>query len=202
MPVEGRDGLRGRGADEPLRSQTSRLQDALVTPFIAELRGGGSTARPTSEPLATVVASGQHHALIAPYYGTARAAPASDPLGTITTRDRHALVMRNNTTRDHAAWACTPASDTLRTLTTSGHQSLITPGDLEAAHASVDDCRFRMLDTHEIAAGMAFPSNYLWDGTKRERVRMAGNAVTPPAARDLIAAVVEALSGETPAINA
>ena len=27
-----------------------------------------------------------------------------------------------------------------------------------------------------------------WQGSKRERVRLAGNAVTPPAARDIVAA--------------
>lgn len=63
----------------------------------------------------------------------------------------------------------------------------------EAAEAQVDDCLFRMLEPHEVAAGMAFPPGYIWQGTRRERVRMAGNAVTPPAARDLIHAVVEAL---------
>ena len=51
-----------------------------------------------------------------------------------------------------------------------------------------------MLEPHEIAAGMAFPADYIWGGTRRERVKLCGNAVTPPAARDLIAAVVEALS--------
>ena len=50
-----------------------------------------------------------------------------------------------------------------------------------------------MLEPHEVAAGMALPGNYIWDGTRRERVRMAGNAVTPPAARDLVRAMVEAL---------
>ena len=55
-------------------------------------------------------------------------------------------------------------------------------------------CRFRMLEPHEIAAGMSFPLDYRWQGTKRERVRLAGNAVTPPAARDPVACVVEALS--------
>lgn len=36
-----------------------------------------------------------------------------------------------------------------------------------------------------LAAGMAFPRSYIWEGTKREKVKMAGNAVTPPMARDL-----------------
>lgn len=84
----------------------------------------------------------------------------------------------------------------MRTLTTAGHQSLVTPGDLAAAEAQVDDCLFRMLEPAETAAGMAFPDNYQWQGTRRERQKLAGNAVTPPAARDLIGCAVEALTGE------
>ncbi len=38
--------------------------DTAGVAFIAELRGGGSDHRPVSEPLATVVASGNHHMLI------------------------------------------------------------------------------------------------------------------------------------------
>ena len=45
----------------------------------------------------------------------------------------------------------------------------------------------------EVAAGMAFPADYIWGGTRRERVKLCGNAVTPPAARDLVAAVAESL---------
>lgn len=37
-------------------------------------------------------------------------------------------------------------------------------------------------------------AEYLWGGTRRERVKMAGNAVTPPAARDILSAVVESLT--------
>jgi DNA (cytosine-5)-methyltransferase 1 len=82
----------------------------------------------------------------------------------------------------------------MATVTAAGnHHGLVTPGDLEAAALQVDDCLFRMLEPSEVASGMAFPSDYAWDGTRRERVRMAGNAVTPPAARDLVAAVAEVL---------
>jgi DNA (cytosine-5)-methyltransferase 1 len=42
---------------------------------------------------------------------------------------------------------------------------------------------------------MAFSQGYILLGNKRERVRMLGNAVTPPSARDLVAAVVEAITG-------
>ncbi len=74
----------------PFRARTTRETDALVVPyygtgvahptdqplpacstrdrfgvaFIAELRGGGSVARPVDRPLATVTASGNHHGLV------------------------------------------------------------------------------------------------------------------------------------------
>jgi DNA (cytosine-5)-methyltransferase 1 len=52
-----------------------------------------------------------------------------------------------------------------------------------------------MLTVDEIRAGMAFTPGYTLLGrAKRAKVRMLGNAVTPPAARDLMAAVAEAIT--------
>ena len=99
--------------------------------------------------------------------------------------------MRNN---EGGAEMSTPVREVMRTLTSRGHQSLVTPGDLDAARAQVDDCLFRMLEPHEVAAGMAFPLDYQWLGSRRDRVKLAGNAVCPPAARDLVGAVVDALT--------
>lgn len=225
VPLEGRAGDRCNSTGDPLRTQTSRHLDAFVTraewggqtysttepmptqttydtasviepPFIAELRGGGSTARPTSEAMSTVTASGNHHGLVMPYYGASKSMQTVEkPIGTLTTVDRYALIQRHNSSKGDGAEMMTPAHETLRTLTTKGHQSIITPGDIKAAEAQVDDCLFRMLEPHEVAAGMAFPADYKWGGTRRQRVKLAGNAVTPPAARDLIAAVVESLGG-------
>jgi DNA (cytosine-5)-methyltransferase 1 len=252
VPLEGRAGD-PRTTEQVLRTQTARHADAFVTraewggqtwpvtdahptlttydtasviepPFIAELRGGGSTARPVSEPASTFTASGNHHglvtpaggtwnddarstdephrtmttretsALVMPYYGASTSSqPASKPIGTLTTVDRYALVTRHNSSKGDGAEMSTPASEYLRTLTTTAQQSIITPGDIKAAEAQVDDCLFRMLEPTEVAAGMAFPTDYIWGGTRRERVKLCGNAVTPPAARDLIAAVAEAL---------
>lgn len=226
VPLEGRAGERINTTRDPLRTQTSRHLDAFVTPFIAELRGGGSVARPVDQPASTFTASGNHHglvvpaggtwnddarptsdvhrtmttretsALVMPYYGTSQSSqPTSKPIGTLTTVDRYALIQRHNSSKGDGAEMVTPASEYLRTLTTTGHQSVITPGDMKAAEAQVDDCLFRMLEPHEVAAGMAFPADYIWGGTRRERVKLCGNAVTPPAARDLIAAVAESLGG-------
>lgn len=186
-------------ANEYLRTLTANgpLPSVIEPPFIAELRGGGSTARPVSEPASTFTASGNHHALLMPYYGTSQSAQESaKPLGTLTTIDRYALIQRHNSSKGDGSEMLTPADEYLRTITTTAHQSVITPGDITAAEARVDDCLFRMLEPHEVAAGMAFPADYIWGGTRRERVKLCGNAVTPPAARDLIACVIAALEGD------
>lgn len=183
VPVEGRDGKTSRPVTEPMRTMTARDETALVIPL-----RNHNTAKPTSEPLDTVAAAGNHHALLMPYYGHGVTRSTDQPHGTLTTRDRYALVMRNNTARGDQGQMSTPVDEPLRTLTTTGHQSL-----LEYDVPNVDDCLFRMLEPHEIAAGMAFPTTYTILGNKREQVRQAGNAVTPPAARDLIAVVAESL---------
>lgn len=180
---------------EPWPTFTTNDGTGLVLqPLIAELRGGGSTARSAWEALATVTASGNHHALITSYYGNSDGAqPTSEALPTLTTVDRHALIMRNNNNAGDQSSMTTPAWQVMRTVTTAGHQSLLTPGDVEAAAAQVDDVMFRMLEPHEVKGAMAFPSDYVILGNRREQVRMCGNAVTPPAARDLVAVVAQSL---------
>ena len=84
----------------------------------------------------------------------------------------------------------TPATEPLRTLTTSGHQSLLEPPNIDPL-----DCLFRMLEPHEIGAGMAFLPGYVVLGTKRQRVKQYGNAVTPPVAEVLMCALVECIQG-------
>jgi len=201
VPVEGRDGKRAQAVDHPMRVQTARNETGVVVPpFVSELHGGGSIAHTTDEALATVLASGNHHGLVIP-----------------------PLVMRNNTARGDGGQMSTPASEHLRTITTSGHQSLLTWGALYAHDAGVrdmlrpmptqttvqgdalltaeewdalvDDCLFRMLEPHEIHAGMAFTPDYVVLGSKRQKVRQLGNAVTPPAAEVLVAALVECIQG-------
>jgi DNA (cytosine-5)-methyltransferase 1 len=113
----------------------------------------------------------------------------------------------------------TPVDEYLRTITTAGHQSLLvpyygngTPAPVSEPHRTlttadryslltgpvdINDCEFRMLTPDEIKRGMGFASDYYLGGTKREQVKQSGNAVTPPNARDLGAAVAEFLLGET-----
>lgn len=203
VPVEGRDGKTAASTHQPMRAQTARNETGLAwLPFIAELRGGGSVARSVSDSLATVTASGNHHGLVTP--------------------DVPAFVMRNNTPRGGPGQMSTPVSEPFRTMTTTGHQSLITwehllaPGygngqarpepigaltardryALVHGQPAVEDVLFRMLEPHEIGRAMSFADDYTVLGSKRERVRQYGNAVTPNAAEILLCALVEAVTGE------
>jgi DNA (cytosine-5)-methyltransferase 1 len=154
-------------------------RSGVMRPFIAELRGGGSTVRGINKPLATFSAQGYHHALVTPpgtegidwrhlllpYYRNGVPHPVTEPLRTLTTRSRYALI---------------EVPDSLR----------------------VDDCRIRMLTPPEIGAGMAFPLGYKTAGKPVDHVRGYGNAVTPPVAELLMSALYEAISGEQLALAA
>ncbi|MGA5635024.1 DNA cytosine methyltransferase [Streptomyces lydicamycinicus] len=205
VPVEGRDGKTAASAHAPLRAQTARNETGLAwLPFVAELRGGGSVARSVAESLATVTASGNHHGLVTP--------------------ELPAFVMRNNSSKGDGGEHCTPAAEPFRTMTTAGHQSLVTWEHLLVPYygngtarrvtepmgalttrdryalvhgtPAIEDVLFRMLEPHEIGRAMSFADSYTVLGSKRERVRQYGNAVTPNAAEILLCALVEAITGD------
>jgi DNA (cytosine-5)-methyltransferase 1 len=193
VPVEGRDGKHARTAGEPMRAQTARAETALVIP----LRNNGVAKPAARSPLLAFAAGGTHQGLL----------------------------MRNHTARGDQGQMSTPTGQPMRALLADGpRQSLIgaeqvlfpydtgtvraladplpaqtaVAGDaLIGAKVAVEDCTFRMLTVDEIRGGMAFRPGYVLLGTSiRAKVRMLGNAVTPPVARDLVAAVVEAITGE------
>ncbi|MCI2958212.1 DNA cytosine methyltransferase [Agromyces atrinae] len=219
VPVEGREGKVAAPASGPMRTQSTRNETALMIPaggtwrdgavpvsevmstrttsetdaLVVPLRNHG-VAKPATRPIDTVSAEGNHHALVMTNNHANRVKSIEEVLPTATTATVHALLMRNNTARGDQGQMSTPVDEPMRALTTAGHQSLLEPG--EQISLDVDDVLFRMLTPDEIKRGMAFADDYVLLGTKREQVKQAGNAVTPPAARDLGWAVAEFLNGE------
>lgn len=186
IPVEGREGKNAASVADPLRTQSTRNETGLLVPYYTK-----GVARRTSEPMGTVTTV-DSAGLVVPLRNHGVAKPASQPIDTVSAEgNHHALVMRNNNGRGSGAEMSTPVGEPLRALTTAGHQSLLAPS--EPISLDVDDAGFRMLEPHEIQAGMGFAADYLLLGTKRDKVKQAGNAVTPPAARDLGHAVAEFL---------
>ncbi|MEU4239763.1 DNA cytosine methyltransferase [Actinoplanes sp. NPDC026619] len=188
VPVEGRDGKQARPVSQPLRAQTARHENALVIP----LRNNGVAKTATENPLLTFAASGTHQALLMRNNsgGAEMSTPAGEPLRTLTTAGHQSLLRWDHVLFPYDGRSLRPLDVPMPAQTTVQGDGLI------RVVPSVDDCTFRMLAVDEIRAGMAFADGYILLGTKREQVRMLGNAVTPPAARDLLASVVEAITGD------
>ncbi|WP_292788415.1 MULTISPECIES: DNA cytosine methyltransferase [unclassified Microbacterium] len=185
VPVEGREGKSVASTAEPLRTQSTRNETGLLVPAGGTWRDSAVPTSATMPAITTREADG----LVVPLRNHGVAKPTSHPIDTVSAEgNHHALVMRNNR---GGAEMSTPVTEPIRTLTTGGHQSLVEPG--EPISLDVDDAGFRMLEPHEIQAGMGFAPDYLLLGSKRDKVKQAGNAVTPPAARDLGHAVAEFL---------
>lgn len=197
------------GKDSP-----SRVRDVSDPAFTAT---AGAPHAAADEPLPTVT-TGSRHALVVPLRSNGVALDSEvDPAPTVTAGgNHHGLLMRNNSDNTDGAHMVTPVTEPARTMTTTGHQSLLTPyygtGQAQLVQRPVptvptkdrfallnldqlvDDCGFRMLEPHEIAAAMAFPDGYIpLDLTKKARVKLAGNAVTPPVMQWICGRILQAM---------
>lgn len=159
-------GVSGKSAyptGDPMHTQTSRREQGLVlAPFIVEMRGGGSSARPASEALATVTAGGNNHALVS--------VPAASGSQEPPRPQSHPYLVTYN-----------GESGEPHSMTSIVRHGLAIPGE----RPRVEDCYFRTLKWHEVRAGMAFPPEYVIHGDSRAKIMQLGQAVTPPAAEVL-----------------
>lgn len=216
IPVEGRDGKAATPASEALRTQTTRNESGLLTPpsLVVNNVTGADESRSTTvhDPMPTLVAGGSHASLLTPpeslileaagntYDAADPRHPAHgrengyyriwsdrEPLRTLHTTNSKAVVipMRNHNRPKSV-------SDPLDTVAAAGNHH----GLAEVVSIDIRDCLFRMFTPQEIKLGMAFPSDYVLLGTQRQQVRLAGNAVTPPIARDILRICVASLFEE------
>lgn len=114
--------------------------------------------------------------------------PDREPIGKY--RSQYVYRCPNVACRNQVVEPIVRPDEPVRTVTTHGHQSLLAA---DRPTIDLDEVRFRMLEPSEIKRAMDFPADYVGKGTRREQVRLWGNAVTPPAARDLVHLVAESL---------
>lgn len=82
----------------------------------------------------------------------------------------------------------------LRTITTLDRFALVKP--TRSGHV------MRMLQPPELAAAMGFPPDYRWpDVTRRERIKLVGNAVAPPVMQAVVEALISKGSTQTKSKN-
>ncbi len=180
-------GNRARPLTDPLPVQQTTATHAVATPpgFLMNTAHGGRL-HDLDDPHPTVCASDDRLSMVVPLRRNGHASPTTAALPTITAGGtHHGLLMRNNS---GGAEMVTPTTEPARTVTTRDRCAVIDPDTV------VDDCGFRMLEPHEIAAAMAFPDGYIpGDLPKKHRVKLAGNAVTPPVMTWIMGRIVEAL---------
>jgi DNA (cytosine-5)-methyltransferase 1 len=121
VPVEGREGKHAASAGDPLRTQSTRSESALLVPYHSN-----GVARPLSDPLGTMTTVDRER-LVVPLQNHGVAKPLTHPIDTVSAEgNHHALLMRNNL---GGAEMSTPVVEPMRTLTTGGHQSVLEPSE-------------------------------------------------------------------------
>jgi DNA (cytosine-5)-methyltransferase 1 len=167
----------------------------LVHRSNGERRGQSPRVYDIDQPLGTIVAQGQKHALVVAFlakhfggHGTPGSSLAR-PMDTITCKDHHALV-RAFLVRYNGTSLAESLSQPLGTLTTRDRYGLVT---VAGEQYGIADIGMRMLVPRELARAQSFPDSYVLDTaagervTKTAQVRGIGNSVSAKAAAAFIA---------------
>jgi DNA (cytosine-5)-methyltransferase 1 len=195
------DRPRTKAKPEGLSPKTmARIRDGLeryARHLVVPVEGReGKQAKPLDEPSRTMTTRRETGVAFIPFVaelrgGASKHRSTEDPLCTVTASgNHHGLVTEDLAVPYYGSSKARPLSQPLGTLTTVDRYGLL------KAQIEVEDCLFRMLEPEEIGTAMSFREGYKLLGTKRERVRMLGNAVTPNAAEVLMSALVECITGE------
>lgn len=169
--------------NRPLSTITTEARHGLVEPFLVNTAHGGAGDRSASveQPLRTICGNRGDQALIEPHllpqHSCGLLRPVSEPAPTITTSGAIALI-EPFLTKFYGTAAAATLNEPLDTITTKDRFALVQP-TLQFADGSraTIRLRWRMLQPHELAAGMSFPPGYQFTGTKTDAVKQIGNAV-------------------------
>ena len=121
--------------------------------------------------------------------------PVDAPVPGLTTGNHQALVAAFISHYYSQGTTAQDPADPLHTITTLARHGLVTV-EIDGETYVITDIGMRMLEPHELARAMGFPEWYRWEGpdgqplTKRDRVKMIGNAVPTGLAKALVKAVV------------
>lgn len=185
MSQSGSNGSRLRSVDEPLNTITTA--DDFVPTNYGEREGQSPRCHSIDKPAPTVVA-GNTHALVEPFilphrqFTNMTVDDIDRPLRTILASPGNGGCMglvEPFFVPYYANGEAESIDDPLRTITTHDRFGLVTPDGRYL------DILFRMLQPHELAAGMGFPKGYVITGNRSEQVRQIGNAVEVNQARAL-----------------
>lgn len=209
VPLYGeRDGQdpRTHSVDDPVPTipATGGGKFGLVEPYIVDAAHGNdaksgspaSRTRSLDEPLGTVTGSNRF-AVAEPFIipqrrfdeERPRVDSIDDPLRTITAAGGRCFGLAEPFITKYNGTAKTRAysvDDPLDTVTSKERFGLCQP----VVNGYALDIRFRMLQPHELAQAMSFPSSYQFTGTREDIVKQIGNAWPGETAKALCSAIV------------
>jgi DNA (cytosine-5)-methyltransferase 1 len=184
--------------EAPLSTVTTKARHGVVEPFLVEMRGTdvsqvNRSGRDLSQPLGTVTAGGNHHALIEPHLlgqqSCAALRPVSQPAPTVATAGAIALV-EPFLVKFYGTGGAQSTGQPLDTVTTKDRHALVRPEVVVDGQRYKLDICFRMLQPHELAAAQGFRRDYVFTGSKADQVKQIGNAVPRGLAGALVAAAL------------
>lgn len=190
------------GGDDPAPTQTTAQTLGMVAGYLVKNYGGGAKPEYMSSGLdeasGTLTTAGNQSLLtlpekfkelsalalpgfIAEMRGSSNAGRLDEPLMCVTTSGSHHALLSAQSFLSYyyGTEQASRVTEPIHTMTGVDRAALVQALD----SLTIEDLYFRMLQPHEIGNAMAFPQEYIVLGTKRERVKQYGNAVTPPPMR-------------------
>jgi DNA (cytosine-5)-methyltransferase 1 len=191
---------------DPLGTVTSKARHCVVVPTLAVMKGM-SIAADVYEPLRTICAGAQHHAVVFAFLAQHNTGvigrSARDPVSTLTTWCSHQQVVQASLSSEDEAGARRVAAFLISYYGQGGqHQPMMAPLGaitthdrfavviVDGAALPIVDIGMRMLSPAELARAQGFPAGYVLDRrldgtpiTKSQQVRLIGNSVCPPRRR-------------------
>ncbi|MGE0446339.1 MAG: DNA cytosine methyltransferase [Vicinamibacterales bacterium] len=189
-------GGRSFGLDRPLPTITAEptggdfgVVEPFLVPFYGERPGQAPRTHAVRHPLPTVVTDPKF-GMVEPFLLQQQSGGAprgvGQPVPTVATKGAISLVEAFLLKFYGSGANVHPVGEPIGTITTKDRFGLVEPAAL--------DIRFRMLQPHELAAGMGFPAGYKFAGNRGDQVKQIGHAVEVNQARALFAAMLEASS--------
>lgn len=187
---------RTHDVNEPLPTIVGGGSHAIVEPFLLHTtHHGADRINSIGGPLPTVTGANRgEQALVQPFILPHRQFEQMDvdsidsPLRTITaTNGQMNALVEPFITPFYGTSLAASIREPMPTVTCKDRFGLVEP---RSGQVGID-IGFRMLQPHELKAGMGFPSDYKITGNRSEQVRQIGNAVEVNQARELCAAALK-----------
>lgn len=161
-------------------------------PVMIDEQNKNGKCRPMNEFVSTVLAGGNHHGIVGvPFLVETRgqflSGGINQAMSTQTSIITHGILSSESINAFFSYYYGKAQSSGIKepigTISTRDRVALVLslPENL-----NLEDCTYRMIQPHEVQAAMAFDNDYIVLGSKRDKVKQLGNAVTPPVMEWLI----------------